>query len=101
MDWESKAELRMRIESLESYNRHLQEEVRRQHGKVMRLRKEAEETFGCVDLNERRLLLAVHDMRRREGGDFAMGWNQAVGHVENLITDLLGIELKSEAESMV
>ena len=35
MAWETKANLRARIDSVERYNNYLQEEVRRQHGKVI------------------------------------------------------------------
>ena len=96
---ETKANLRARIDSVESYNRYLQEEVRRQHGKLMQLRKSTDEAFTNIDLNEKRLLLRVHDMRTsRTDSDFNMGWNQAVGHVENLINEILGVDLKSATE---
>ena len=39
-------------------------------------------------------------MRRDEDSDFALGWNQAVGHIEGLITDLLGVDLKSATEEL-
>ena len=101
MAWETKANLRARIDSVERYNNYLQEEVRRQHGKVMQLRKAIENTFTDIDLNEKKLFLEVHGMRRDEDSSFAMGWNQAVGHVEGLITNLLGVDLKSATEKLV
>lgn len=100
MLWETKAQLRARIDSVESYNRYLQEEVRRQHGKVVQLRKAADETFTSIDMNEKRLFLEVHDMHRDDMSNFALGWNQAVGHVEKRITELLGVDLKSASEEM-
>lgn len=100
MLWETKAQLRTRIDSMESYNRYLQEEVRRQHGKVVQLRKEADEAFTSIDMNEKRLFLEVHDMHRDDMSNFALGWNQAVGHIEKRITELLGVDLKSASEEM-
>jgi len=100
MSWETKANLRARIDSVERYNSYLQEEIRRQHGKVMQLRKAMENTFTNIDLNEKKLFLAVHDMRRDEDSSFALGWNQAVGHVERLISDLLRVDLKSATEEL-
>ena len=100
MLWETKAQLRARIDSVESYNRYLQEEVRRQHGKVVQLRKAADETLTSIDMNEKRLFLEVHDMHRDDMSNFALGWNQAVGHVEKRITELLGVDLKSASEEM-
>lgn len=90
--WESKAQMRARMDSMERYNRYLQGEVRRQHGKVMRLRKSAEKVFTSIDLNEKRLFREVHGLRRDEDTDFALGWNQAVGHIERRIIDLLGFD---------
>lgn len=98
---ETKANLRNRIDSVERYNSYLQEEVRRQHGKVMQLGKAADAAFAKIDISEKKLFLAVHDMRRDEDSSFALGWNQAVGHVEKLITDLLGVDLKEASEVMM
>ena len=100
MLWETKAQLRARIDSVESYNRYLQEEVRRQHGKVVQLRKAADETFTSMDEKEKQLFLEVHDMFRDDKSNFALGWNQAVGHIEKRITELLGVDLKSATEEM-
>lgn len=100
MSWETKAALRKRIEALERYNRFLQGEVRRRHGKVVQLRRASEDAFAKFDANEKKLFLAVSDMRRDEDSSFALGWNQAVGHVEKLITDLLGVDLKEASEVM-
>ena len=100
MLWETKAQLRARIGSVESYNRYLQEEVRRQHGKVVQLRKEADATFASMDENEEQLFLEVHDMHRDDNSDFSLGWNQAVGHIDKRITELLGVDLKSATEEM-
>ena len=100
MLWETKAQLRARIDSVESYNRYLQEEVRRQHGKVVQLRKTADEAFTSIDMNEKKLFREVHDMRRDDMSNFALGWNQAVGHIERRITDLLGVNLKSAMEEL-
>jgi predicted nuclease with TOPRIM domain len=100
MFWETKAQLRARIDSVESYNRYLQEEVRRQHGKVVQLRKAADETFTSIDMNEKRLFLEVHDMHRDDNSDFSLGWNQAVGHIEKRITELLGVDPKSATEEL-
>lgn len=100
MLWETKAQLRARIDSMESYNRYLQEEVRRQHGKVMELRKSADEAFAGIDRSEKRLFLEVHNMHRDGQGSFALGWNQAVSHIEKRITELLGVDLKSASEEL-
>ena len=100
MLWETKAQLRARIDSVESYNRYLQDEVCRRHGKVVQLRKAADEAFTGIDMNEKRLFLEVHDMRRDDMSNFALGWNQAVGHIEKRITELLGVDLKSASEEM-
>ena len=100
MLWETKTQLRARIDSVESYNRYLQDEVCRQHGKVVQLRKAADEAFTGIDMNEKRLFLEVHDMRRDDMSNFALGWNQAVGHIEKRITELLGVDLKSASEEM-
>ena len=100
MIWETKAQLRARIDSVESYNRYLQEEVRRQHGKVSQLRKAADDAFTDIDTNEKKLFREVHDMRRDGDSSFALGWNQAVGHIEWRITDLLGVDLKSAMEEL-
>lgn len=101
MAWETKADLRARIEELERYNRFLQEEVRRRHDRWMTLRKATDDAFARIDKGEEELSLAVHDMRRDEDSSFALGWNQAVGHVEKLITDLLGVDLKAASEVML
>ena len=100
MLWETKAQLRARIDSLESYNRYLQEEVRRQHGKVVQLRKEADATFASMDENEKQLFREVHGMHRDDNSDFSLGWNQAVGHIEKRITELLGVDPKSATEEL-
>lgn len=97
---ETKANLRNRIDSVERYNSYLQEEVRRQHSKVMQLRKATDAAFAKIDTGEKELFLAVHDMWRDEDSSFALGWNQAVGHVEKLISDLLGVDLKSATEEL-
>ena len=67
----------------------------------MQLGKAADAAFAKIDRSEKKLFLAVHDMRRDEDSNFALGWNQAVGHIEGLITDLLGVDLKSATEVMV
>ena len=98
MFWKTKADLRAQIDSMECYNRYLQGEVRRQYGKVAQLRRSAEEAFANTDRNEKQLLLDVHAMRRDDDGDFSMGWNQAVGHVEKLIEELLGARIQDCVE---
>ena len=100
MLWETKAQLRARIDSVESYNRYLQEEVRRQHGKVVQLRKEADATFASMDENEKQLFLEVHGMHRDDNSNFSLGWNQAIGHIEKRITELLGVALNSASEEL-
>lgn len=97
---ETKAQLRARIDSVASYNRYLQEEVRRQHGRAAQLRKDADAMFTRIDRNKKQLFLEVHDMFRDDKSNFALGWNQAVGHIEKRITELLGVDLKSATEEM-
>ena len=100
MPWKSTTNLRARITERERYNKYLRSEVRRQHEKLMRYREVAKDAFANIDRNEKRLFLAVHDMHRDEDSNFALGWNQAVGHIEGLITDLLGVDLKSATEEL-
>ena len=100
MPWKSTTNLRARITERERYNKYLRSEVRRQHEKLMRYREVAKDAFANIDRNEKRLFLTVHDMRRSDDGSFALGWNQAVSHIEKRITELLGVDLKSASEEM-
>ena len=101
MAWETKKNLRAKIDRLEGYNRFLRGEVRRQHFLKMRLRDDLNDVLSGWDREEKDLFLDVHDMRRDdESSDFNLGWNQAVGHVEKLIKEYLGIDLESAMEGI-
>ena len=97
--WKSKKELRSRIEELQSYNDYLRDEVATQHGKYLATRKQSELLFSRIDLAQKKLYKKVHESRRDDDESiFAIGWNQAIGHVEALIGEMLGVDDKSAFE---
>ena len=97
--WKTKKQLRDRIDELKRYNDYLRDEVATQHGKYLATRKQSELLITRIDLAQKELFKKVHDSRRDDDESiFAIGWNQAIGHVEAMIGELLGVDGKSAYE---
>ncbi|MBQ8962644.1 MAG: hypothetical protein IJ089_02435 [Clostridia bacterium] len=97
--WKTKKQLRDRIDELKRYNDYLRDEVATQHGKYLATKKQSELLFSRIDLAQKELFKKVHDSRRDDDESiFAIGWNQAIGHVEAMIGELLGVNDKSAYE---
>ena len=97
--WKSKKQLRGRIEELQRYNDYLRDEVVTRHGKYLATRKQSELLFSRIDLAQKKLYKKVHESHRDDDESiFAIGWNQAIGHVEALIGELLGVDDKAAFE---
>ena len=97
--WKTKKQLRDRIDELKRYNDYLRDEVATQHGKYLATKKQSELLFTRIDLAQKELFKKVHDSRRDDDESiFAIGWNQAIGHVEAMIGDLLGVDDKAAYE---
>ena len=97
--WKTKKQLRDRIDELKSYNVYLRDDVATQHGKYLSTKKQSELLFTRIDLAQKELYKKVHDSRRDDDESiFAIGWNQAIGHVEAMIGELLGVDAKAAYE---
>ena len=97
--WKTKKQLRDRIDELKHYNDYLRDEVATQHGKYLATRKQSELLFSRIDLAQKELYKKVHESRRdNDESIFAIGWNQAIGHVEAMIAELLGVDDKAAYE---
>ena len=97
--WKTKKQLRDRIDELKRYNDYLRDEVATQHGKYLATKKQPELLFTRIDLEQKELFKKVHDSRRDDDESiFAIGWNQAIGHVETMIGELLGVDDKAAYE---
>ena len=97
--WKTKKQLRDRIDELKRYNDYLRDEVATQHGKYLATKKQSELLFSRIDLAQKELFKKVHDSRRDDDESiFAIGWNQAIGHVEAMIGELLGVDAKAAYE---
>lgn len=97
--WKTKKQLRDRIDELKRYNDYLRDEVATQHGKYLATKKQSELLFTRIDLAQKELFKKVHDSRRDDDESiFAIGWNQANGHVEAMIGELLGVDDKAAYE---
>ena len=95
----TKKQLRSRIDELKRYNDYLRDEVDTQHGKYLATRKQSELLFSRIDRAQKDLFRKVHDSRRDdEESIFAIGWNQAITHVEAMIGELLGVDDKAAYE---
>ena len=91
--------MRSRIEELQRYNDYLRDEVVTQHGKYLATRKQSELLYTRIDLAQKKLFKKVHESRRDDDASiFAIGWNQAIGHVEAMIIELLGVDDKAAYE---
>ena len=95
----TKKQLKDRIDELQHYNNYLRDEVDTQHGRYLVTRKQSELLLSRIDLAQKQLFKRVHESRR-DGEDtiFAIGWNQAIGHVEAMIAELLGVDDKAAYE---
>ena len=52
-----------------------------------------------IDRAQKELYKKVHESRRDDDESiFAIGWNQAIGHVEAMIAELLGVDDKAAYE---
>ena len=92
-------QMRDRIEELKRYNDYLRDEVATQHGKYLATKKQSELLFTRIDLAQKKLFKKVHESRRDDDASiFAIGWNQAIGHVEAMIVELLGVDDKAVYE---
>ena len=97
--WKTKKQLRDRIDELKRYNDYLRDEVATQHGKYLATKKQSELLFTRIDFAQKELFKKVHDSRRDDDESiFAIGWNQAIGHVEPMIGELLGVDDKAAYE---
>jgi predicted nuclease with TOPRIM domain len=97
--WKTKKQLRDRIDELKRYNDYLRDEVATLHGKYLATRKQSELLFTQIDLAQKKLFKKVHESRRDDDASiFAIGWNQAIGHVEAMIIELLGVDDKAAYE---
>ena len=97
--WKTKKQLRDRIDELKRYNDYLRDEVATQHGKYLATKKQSELLFSRIDMAQKELFKKVHDSRRDDDESiFAIGWNQAIGHVEGMIGELLGVDAKAAYE---
>ena len=97
--WKTKKQLRDRIDELKRYNDYLRDEVATQHGKYLATKKQSELLFTRIDLAQKELFKKVHGSRRDDVESiFANGWNQAIGHVEAMIGELLGVDDKAAYE---
>ena len=97
--WKTKKQMRDRIEELKRYNDYLRDEVATQHGKYLATRKQSELLFTQIDLAQKKLFKKVHESRRDDDASiFVIGWNQAIGHVEAMIIELLGVDDKAAYE---
>ena len=97
----TKKQLKDRIEELQHYNNYLRDEVDTQRGRYLVTRKQSELLFSRIDLAQKQLYKKVHESRRDdEDTIFAIGWNQAIGHVEAMIAELLGVDDKAAYEEL-
>jgi predicted nuclease with TOPRIM domain len=97
--WKTKKQMRDRIEELKRYNDYLRDEVATQHGKYLATKKQSELLYTRIDLAQKKLFKKVHESRRDDDASiFAIGWNQAIGHVEAMIIELLGVDDKAAYE---
>ena len=97
--WKTKKQLRDRIDELKRYNDYLRDEVATQHGKYLATKKQSELLFTRIDLAQKKLFKKVHESRRDDDESiFAIGWNQAIDHVEARIGELLGVDDKAAYE---
>ena len=97
--WKTKKQLRDRIDELKRYNDYLRDEVATQHGKYLATKKQSELLFSRIDMAQKELFKKVHDSRRDDDESiFAIGWNQAIGHVEAMLGELLGVDAKAAYE---
>lgn len=101
--WKVKKKLRERVDQLQRYNDYLREEVAEQHTRYLNTRNEADRLFTRIDRAQKELFRKVHDARRSESlnendSSFAAGWNQAIDHVEAMISELLGVDEKAAYE---